>query len=348
MSNLQKQQLNISMFSIVKILLVLFSVYLLYLVSDVVAMLFIAFILFSVINPLVNSLHSRRVPRALGTIIIYIVLFAIISSVFVLLTPVIVHQVKELIKNFPGYWEQISSGFSRLEEYSVKYSFEDNIKKGLEFLQNNIGQGAKGVFSVLSGIFGGVASFFIVLVITFYMVVEKSSVKDLLSNIVPAKPRDRITHIMEKIQEKLGLWARAQLILSFIIFLLTFVALSVAGVEYALVLALIAGLTELIPYLGPILGAIPAIVLAFFQAPHLALIVLGIYLAIQQFENIVLVPQVMKKAVGINPVVSIVALMSGFKIGAAIGIGSILGAILAIPIVITFNVIINEVFQEKK
>ena len=105
---------------------------------------------------------------------------------------------------------------------------------------------------------------------------------------------------------------------------------------------IIAGFTELIPYLGPTLGAIPAVLLAFLQEPFKAVIVILIYIAIQQFENVILVPQVMKKAVGVNPIISIVALIAGFQIGAAVGIGSILGAILAIPLVVTFSIIINS------
>ncbi len=270
------------------------------------------------------------------------ILFVVITSVFVLLVPPIIGQTRDLIKNFPDYANKVLSGFSQLKEYSVQYGFVDSIKNGLDVLQANIGRGAKGVFSLIAGIFGGVANFFIILVIAFYMVADKGSIKGSFDNIIPSKYKEMVLTNAQNIQERMGLWARAQLVLSFAIFTLTYVLLSLFKIKYALVLALIAGLTEFIPYLGPILGAIPAVFLGFLQSPAKALIVIAIYFVVQQTENMVLVPQIMKKAVGINPIISIITLMSGFEIG------GIFGAIIAIPLVVAISVLLDDVSKRKK
>lgn len=341
MASLQKNQLSISTFSVVKVILVLLAFYVLYLIADIVAMLFIAFVLFSAINPVVSRLHNYHIPRPIGVVIIYLILFAIISSVFILITPHVVEQTRGLIQALPSYLEKTFSNFSQLREYSVQYGLVDNIKQSLDFLQESVKQGARGIFSVIASVFGGVASFFIILVITFYMIAEKNSINSFLNNVIPETHRKRTMDLIEDVQEKLGLWARAQLTLSFAIFLLIFIFLSIFRVEYALVLALIAGLTEFIPYLGPIIGAIPAVIIAFFQAPIKALIVIIIYFIVQQIENTVLVPQVMRKAVGINPIISITALMSGLRLG------GIFGAIIAIPLVVALSVIINNILERR-
>lgn len=299
--------------------------------------LFIAFVLFSVVNPIVDKLHNHHVPRPLGVMVIYLLLFTVVISTFVLLVPPVIDQTRDLLKSFPEYADKTLLGFSQIKEYSAQYGILDDVKNNLDAVQEGIGGGVKGVFSMVSDIFGGVARFFIILVIAFYMVVDRGSLGGFLGNIIPVTYKNRVLADIRGIQEKLGLWARAQLILSVVIFVLTFVLLSIFKIKYALVLALLAGLTEFIPYLGPILSAIPAVFLGFLQSPVSALIVLGIYFVVQQIENIVLVPQVMKKAVGINPIISIIALMSGFKLA------GIFGAVIAIPFVVAVSVLINDV-----
>jgi predicted PurR-regulated permease PerM len=141
-----------------------------------------------------------------------------------------------------------------------------------------------------------------------------------------------------RVQDKLGLWLRAQLLLSGIIFLVTWIGLLILGVKYSLVLALIAGITEVIPFIGPIIGAIPAVLLAFLQSPIKALLVLILYLVIQQLEGNILVPKVMQKTVGLNPIVVIVVILLGAKIA------GVLGALLSIPVAVAIMTIAGDWF----
>ena len=298
-------------------------------------MLFISFILFSALNPLVNKLYRYNIPRPVGVAIIYLFLFVIIVSVFILIVPIIINQVSDLIKTFPDYLDKTFTSFLQLKEYSNKYGIEENIQNDLNMLKAGIGGGVKGIISIMVEIFGGLLSFITILVISFYMLIDKSFINKMAQNIVPSNYRKYFVKLLNKIKDKLGGWARAQTLLCFIIFILTFIALSIFKMKYALVLALIAGLTEFIPFLGPIIGAIPAVFLALFQSLSTAFIVIIIYVIIQQFEGNILVPQIMKRVIGVNPIISLVSLTAGFEIGGT------LGAILAIPLVVSIIVILN-------
>jgi len=173
------------------------------------------------------------------------------------------------------------------------------------------------------------------------MVVEENAIKKLVWSVAPEKHQVYIMHLVNRMQQKIGLWLRGQLILSLSIFVLTYVGLLILGVKYALVLALIAGLLEFIPYLGPTLSAIPAVFLAFTQAPALALFTLGLYYIIQMVENNILVPKIMQKTVGLNPIISISALLVGYKLA------GVVGAILSIPVATAVSVFIKDVFDHK-
>ncbi|MBL7155340.1 MAG: AI-2E family transporter, partial [Candidatus Portnoybacteria bacterium] len=162
--------------------------------------------------------------------------------------------------------------------------------------------------------------------ISFYLAVQEKGAKRFLVSLTPNEHQSYLADLIERIESKIGGWLRGQLLLMFIIGCLTYIGLYFLGVKYALTLALVAALLEIIPYIGPILAAIPAVILAFFQSPFLALLVILLYIVIQQLENYIIVPQVMKRAVGLNPVVIIIVMLIGAKLA------GLLGIILAVPV----------------
>jgi len=206
---------------------------------------------------------------------------------------------------------------------------------------NNFSNSLSSLFTTVKGFFGGVVTSVVILVLTFYMVAEGEKVHKFLKSLAPVEYQPYIAEITRKMQKKIGAWLRGQLLLGFIIGLASYIGLSILGVKYALLLAVIAGFFELIPYIGPILSAVPAVIIAFSQAPMLALVVLGLYLLIQQTENHLLVPKIMEKATGLNPIVSILALMIGVKLG------GIAGAFFAIPLAMMLTVIVEDIFQKE-
>jgi len=335
---------NITTINVIKILLMFILFYFLFLIREILAVLFISLVLASAIDPWVDWFEKRKIPRGISMFIIYFFVFAIIALVLYLLIPPIIEQVNDLAKNFPQIFEKVISGVSKLKDYSLQHGILDNIKDSIGSISSNLQNAAGGLFSTVSGIFGGIVTFFLVLVITFYMVVEENALKKVVWSIAPEKHQIYIMQLVNRMQKKVGLWLRGQLILSVIIFALTYCSLTIVNIitgqmEYALVLALLAGLTEFVPYLGPILAAIPAVFLALTQSPMLALTVAVIYYIIQLMENNIIVPKLMQKVVGLNPIVSIAVLLIGFKVG------GIVGAILSIPVATAVSVVIRDFFD---
>jgi predicted PurR-regulated permease PerM len=335
--------INITVLGVVKIILILILFYFLYLVREVLAILFISLVFASAVDPWVDWMKKKKIPRGVSILLIYLVMFAVIGLVVYLIIPPIAEQVYELSNNFPRILEKIISGFSALKEYTAKYGILDSIKESLGTITSNLQSAAGGVFSTVSGIFGSIFSFFLVLVITFYMVVEENAIKKIVWSIAPQKNQVYIMQLINRMQHKIGLWLRGQLILSLIIFTLTYIGLLILDVKYALVLALIAGLTEFVPYLGPMLAAIPAVFLAFTQGGLMLTVFVGVlYYIIQLVENNIIVPKLMQKVIGLNPIISIAVLLVGFKVA------GIVGAILSIPVATAVSVFIKDLFDGRE
>lgn len=334
--------INISTITILKILFVLLLLYLVYLLGNIIAILFVSLILASLITPWVDWMARKRIPRALGVILIYIILFAIVSFIIYSMIPPIIEQVNEFSKDSPAYLEKMISNFSVFKEQAEEKGFLNNIKEGLGAFSSDLQSATGGVFSMIGSLFGGIFSFVLTMVITFYMVVEENAMKKVVWSVVPGKHQPYIIQLLGRMQKKVGLWLRGQIILSVIMFIITYLGLLLLGVKYALMLAMLAALAEFVPYLGPILAAIPALIIAFVQSPILAIFVLVFYYLVQLVENHILVPKIMQKFVGLNPIVIIVVLIVGFNIG------GIIGGILAIPVATAISVFLKDVFDRRR
>lgn len=341
MNNDKTFSINITTSTIIKFFLVMILIYFLYVIKDILIILFVALIFSSALDPSVDWMQGKKIPRSIGIILIYVVLLIIISLSIYLIIPPIAQEIGDLSANSPRYIEKILAEISSFKQYSIEHGIIDEIKSGLGSISENLQAAASGVFATVSNIFGGIVSFFLILVITFYMVVEENAIKKLVWSLAPEKHQTYIMHLINRMQKKVGLWLRGQLLLSFFIFVLSYIGLLILDVRYALVLAIIAGITEFVPYVGPILGAIPAVFLAFTQSPTLAVFVAALYFVVQQTENHILVPKVMEKTVGLNPIISIAVLLVGYQIA------GIAGAILSIPVATAASVFIKDVFASK-
>ncbi|HCJ52733.1 MAG: hypothetical protein A2898_05150 [Candidatus Kerfeldbacteria bacterium RIFCSPLOWO2_01_FULL_48_11] len=330
---------NISSLTIVKILIVGMLLWFFYLIRDVVLILLVSVILASAFNPWINWLKLRRIPRVVGVLVIYLLVFGIFTAAVGLLIPPIADQLSQIGNNFPEYYNRITSDFQNFKDFSISSGVLGNVEKAIESLQVNIAQTTKGIFSSFISIFGGFFAFIGVVVITFYMLIEENAVKRFIRIISPEKYQPYLSQFANRMQEKISQWLRGQLILSLIIGVMSYIGLLILGVEYPLVLALWAGLTEFIPYLGPFIGAIPAVFIAFNGSPVTALLVVALYTLIQQLENNFLVPRVMSKAVGLNPLIVIIVMLVGAKIAGLVGI------LLAVPVTLIIEIFLRDFMQ---
>lgn len=334
--------INISTGTILKIVGIFLILAFIYLVRDILIVFFVALIFATLIEPLVNKLEKKKIPRALGVILIYIILLLFLAMIVRMLIPPIVEQISLLAANFPDFWTKVMENFESIRQYSEERGFLDNIQRSLESLQSNLTKAATGVYAFIVSIFRSAVHFLIILVVTFYLVVQRDALGKVLRAIAPIKYHLYLTDLAVRIQQKIGSWARGQLILGLVIGIMSFLGLIFLLPKYALVLAIIAGVTELIPYLGPVLGAIPAVFLGFTVSFGHGLAVLILYIIIQQLENHIIVPQVMKKQVGLNPVIIIVAMLIGARL---IGV---IGVILAIPVTTAIGIVVKDFMEKSK
>lgn len=312
-------QIDISYQTILFIAGFLILLWIIYLIIDIILLLFVAFILVSALSPIVDKLTSWKLPRPLAIIVVFVVL---ISTIIGLLTLGITPLVSQTSNLFQALGEVISN--------LIKSNYVDQsvIRDELSTLSHQI------VGFSLS-LVENLVAYVSVVVITFYMLLDKPKFEGMLTSFFVNR-QEKIKRLLNKIEYKLGAWLRGQLILSLTVGLLVYIGLTLINMEFALPLAILAALLEAVPVIGPIISAIPAILLALTVSPFLAAIVGGLYLAIQQLEGHIIVPQVMKRAVGLNPILVILAVAVG---GRLLGIG---GAFLAVPIAVVIQVILEE------
>lgn len=333
----RKITIDISGTTLMKILGLILLLIFLFIIREVVAILLISIILVAAISPLVRKLNKLKIPRGISVLGIYILIFGIIGFLGYLLVPQIASQIKEISHDVPHYMDRLSEIFGRVPNHQ-------EIAQGIQISLKNFGQSlTNSPMETLSTVFkflGGVVTFFVILVLVFYMSVAEESIKAFFKTVLPKSYEKKVEKITANIQKKIGNWVVGELILMFAVGSLSFIGLKILGIKFALILAIIAGILEIVPIIGPTISAIPAIIVAFAQEPMLALLVLILYVVIQQVENHILVPKVMEKTTGVSPVIVILALLIGAKL---LGI---LGIILAVPFSLIVSVFIDELITK--
>lgn len=335
-------QLEQSTKIIFKVTLTVLGVAFLWVIRDIILLLLISLIIASALEPLVEYFSLRRVPRAVSVLTVYVLVLGLLGLVLYLLIPPALEQFKMIVSKWPEY-------FSKFQDHLGSISWGNF---SLSDFTGSFLSGDSGILSRTFGVFNGFISFITVLVISFYLVAEEKGMKQFISTLIPEKHQEFTMNLIEKIQTKMGLWILGQVILSFSIFVLTFIGLVIIGLIFngqggnpilanALLLALLAGLLEIIPYIGPFLSAVPAVVIAFVFSPPLALVVALLYLFIQKTEGYVLVPKIMQRTVGTSPLVVLIALLVGYKLA------GILGLLVSVPLASAITVVVQEISANK-
>jgi predicted PurR-regulated permease PerM len=335
-------RISLDTWSVLKVIAVLLTLVFLYLIRDILALVFASLFLAAVMHPAAQALARRRIPKGVTVIALYLLMSGLAILTFSLLFPVFVQQSSHLIETFGQSWQALSGGWHWLQDLSVRYGLGDSLQSGLLSLQAQLAGMASGLVGRVGDVVSGVVGLVIVLVMAYYMVVQEKDARRALHNFVPDEYQEIVASILKRVEEKIGHWLLGQISLCFIIGLLYYVGLLLVGSKGALVFAVWGGFTEFIPYLGPFLGAIPPIVLALTESPVKALLTLLVIVVIQQAEGHIIVPKVMQKAVGLNPLVSIAALLVGAKLF------GLVGALMAIPIATAVSAVLSELYRWRK
>jgi predicted PurR-regulated permease PerM len=339
---MQKNEIEISTGIVFRTIFVLLAIWFLYLVLDVIALVVIAVIITSAMDPLVDWLQTKKIPRTVGVLGLFLLLFLAIGMAISFLFPPMIAQFQDFSQNFPRYFQTGEASFAHLKDFFVSKNINLDLQQLADNFTGSITSLSGSIFSKTAGVFSGFISIVVVFSLAFYMTVEESGIKKFIVSVTPDKYKVYASDLTTRIKEKIGKWMLGQLFLMLMIFVLDAIGLYLVGVPYALILAIFAGVMEIVPYIGPIISAVPGVILGFLISPTTGFLALLVYLIAQQLENNLIVPQVMKKAVGLNPVTTIIALLVGLRLG------GVMGSILAIPVATAISLAVNDFIEKRK
>ncbi|MBP7774519.1 AI-2E family transporter [Candidatus Woesebacteria bacterium] len=302
----------------------LLFLYFLFQIRDIIVLLFLAFILMVAINPISKKIQKNtKLGRLPSVLFAYILFLSVLVLFFSLLLPPLIIEFIALLKfvNLPPLQEQFTK---------LNFSITD-----LGSFAGQIGTSVTAVMAVIGSTFSGIFTLFTLFVISFFMLLEREILHKKLNWLIKDETElKRIEMLLNELELQLGGWVRGELILMTVIGVMTYVGLTILGVPYAVPLALLAGFLEILPNIGPTIAAVPAVALAFISGgPLIGVATLVLNVIIQQLENNVIVPKVMKSAVNVNPLVSIIAILIGLKTA------GVIGALLAVPTYIVLRTI---------
>lgn len=345
----REQTIHIASGTVFKVILIVLFFWIAFLLKNLLIIVLMSIVIASATEPVTVSMTKRRIPRLLAVILVYLVLaLVLVGSVFFLLLPLL-SESSEFLNNLPVYFnaETVSSGIANnsfLSSQPLVSGLQNSVNlEGIITQINGVITGlSSSTFNTVSTVFGGILSFMLMAVLSFYLAVDDDGVGKFLKIITPLKHENYVISLWKRSERKIGLWMQGQLILAVIIGILVYLGLLLLNIPNALLLAFLAAMFEIIPLFGPILASIPAIALSFMSGGFSSvLLVIGLYLIIHQFENQLIYPIVVKKVVGVPPIVSIIALVAGWEL---VGF---LGLILSVPVAAVIIEFFDDLERDK-
>lgn len=346
-------------FIAITLLLLLLTAFL-YEIRDILVIFFVSLLFAAALDPMVDSLEARRIPRSIGVIFIYLVVLIALGLLISNLVPIVAKELSELATRVQDFIGNIVTGEIALPTFlerfrpSIKEFFEGvdisqvaNYKEILLKIAQQLSDVAGNVFNAMLVLFNGFFNSILVLVITFLMAVDERGIDNFILSLFPARHADYIRAKSHAIKEKMGYWLRGQVVLCFVVGLLVYIGFIVIGlfstkVEYAATIALVAGFTELIPYAGPFIAWLIALPIIANQSVVLILWMTALMYVVQLLENNFIVPLVMHKAVGISPILIMFAMLVGFSF---LGV---LGMILSVPVATAAAIFVKDYADRAK
>ncbi len=325
------QTIEVATSIILRVIVTLLVLWFLYVIRDVIWLFLIAIIITAALNPVIKSVQKfLRAQRGFSVVYVYVLFFMALASLIAFIGPLLAEQFEQLGRELPQFIEQFTSDNMTIPQ---NISFGDVSQKFVQLMNNP--------FSTTVGFLTTVISIVAVISMSFYMSLEEDGLKKSLLVITPKKHVEYISSLINRIQENFGRWMVGQVITMVFVGVLYYIALTLLGIPYAPVLAIIGGLLEIIPYFGPIIASIPAILFGVMVDPMIGAMAAVAYFVINMIENHFLIPKIMNKAVGLNPVLIILALLIGGKIAGVVGI------FLAVPIAGAIGLFIKDVMNKK-
>jgi predicted PurR-regulated permease PerM len=326
-------------------LLIVAGVLVLFKIKIVFLLIFISYIMMSVFRPFVYKLVEGRISKPWAILIVYGVVIALITGLLAVVSVPVLTEISRFIQHLPELIDDLASRSDFWEKVINSLGLND-VSQGLSraaadsFSVNTVQQAVEGVF----GVFGLFISTVSVIVMSAYLVAERDNIlKEVTSYIPKSSTRKSIRRLLVTLEHQLGLWFRGLIFHVVIVFVMTYVSLTVIGVPFALSLAVIAGMLEIVPTIGPFIAFLPAFIIAAATGSPLTMLgVVATYIIISILEGNIITPQVMKRVVGLNPLVTLIAILIGAELA------GIPGVVIAVPSVVVIQVILKFMVNQEK
>lgn len=348
----EPRTISITTGTIIKTLIVIAGAALLYFLRDIVLVVLTAVVIASAMEPAVRAFMRWKLPRIAAVIFLYLIVTGFITGMLYVFVPSILGDFTSFLASLPAYLDLLNR-IGAYNQYADLFGLPSavNISSAdlMAQVQTNLQlSGFMGnAFGTAASVFGGLFSFIMIVVLSFYFTMSETGVDDFLYVVSPRKYRAYVLDLWERSRRKIGLWMQGQLLLGLIIGVLVYLGLTIVGMKYGinlhpLLLAMLAAFFELIPVFGPTLAAIPAVLIGFAGGGvTVGLIIVGLYIIIQQFENHLIYPLVVTKVVGVPPLLVILGLIVGAKLAGFLGI------LLSVPVVATLQELIRDMSTRK-
>ncbi len=326
--------------TVVVAVVIALSFWLAFYLKDLLLVVLTAVVLASSIEPMTQWLIRRHLPRVLAVVLIYLVVLVTIVSFFYFFLPPLATETANFVKALPVYLETLNLTTS---EAVLLEGETTSITEQLLQFQDIMKASSSGALGAASAIFGGLVSFVLIIVLSFYFAVQERGLDNFIRLITPPRHQEYLLDLWKRAQVKIGRWLQGQLLLSLIVGVLVYIGLSILGVPYALLLAIVASVLELIPVFGSILAAIPAVVLAFIDSgTTLSILVIALYVVVNQLQGNIIYPMVVQKVLGVPPLVVILAIIAGSQLAGFLGI------VIAVPVAAALQEWIGDIQKGKQ
>jgi predicted PurR-regulated permease PerM len=339
---------SISTSTMIRAVLVALGVFLIWFLRDLLLVLLTSIVIASFVESSVSHFKKIGINRVFGIVILYSISLSIMAGLFYLFAPLLITE----LYNFSSFISQYIPGVEFLNFFqneafsgakdlvsalSTNFSLNTLVSVSQAFITNLSG----GFFTAFSLAFGSIFNFILIVLISFYLSVQERGIESFLRIVFPIHHEDYVVDLWERSSRKIALWMKGQILLGLVVGVLVYLILSLIGIEYALLLAIIAGVMELVPY-GVLVAMVPAFTFSYLSGGiGSALLVTGVYLIIHEFEVFLFAPLIINKIVGLSPIIIILSIVVGFELG------GVWGGILAIPIAIIVMEFLNDIEKNK-
>jgi len=333
------QTLDISWGAITKVFVAIFAFYFIYLAKEIALWFFFAVAISVLLDPGINFLRKLYLPKIIAVLIVYFSIFGILGLLIYITAPIFISEMKQFIQYLPGYFEKINPV---LRQFGVNAA--QDLSDFTSVLSSTLEQSSQSIIKAITIFFGGVASTVSILTMSFFLSLEEGAVEKILLLLCPSKFEDQIRSIFERVQRKVAGWFGARLLACLFIGMASYIVFYMFGIKYAFILALISGVLNFVPYIGPWITSILLITLIAVSSGSwfIVLYILIAVTLIQEVENKILTPLLMKKMTDIPPVLVLISLLLGAKIF------GFLGMIFAVPVFGIIYEFIKEFLEKRK